>query len=117
MQEEPGGRCVRARLCVFVSYLAAVFTSFASTDVVGEKLFLKAHLKNLRCYKTQHPHVFGSMCVCARAKQAQIDLTLPFSLQSHLCGSACGSYKQKRTGVEGRGGLHIRASMSSLAEP
>lgn len=80
MQEEPGGRCVRACLCVFVSYLAAVFTSFASTDVVGEKLFLKAHLKNLRCYKTQHPHVFGSMCVCVRACQraerAQIDLTL-----------------------------------------
>lgn len=28
------------------------FTSFTSTDVVGEKLFLKADLKNLRCYKT-----------------------------------------------------------------
>lgn len=65
MEEKPGGRCVTA--CVFVSYLAALFTSFASTDVVGEKLFLKAHLKNLRCYKTKHPHVF--VCVRVRASE------------------------------------------------
>lgn len=57
------GAFVHECVCVFVSYLAALFTSFASTDVVGEKLFLKAHLKNLRCYKTKHPHVF--VCVCA----------------------------------------------------
>lgn len=64
MEEKPGGRCVSACVCVSVSHLAALFTSFASTDVVGEKLFLKAHLKNLRCYKTQHPHVFVCVRVC-----------------------------------------------------
>lgn len=30
---------VLVHVCVCVSYLAALFTSFASTDVVGEKLF------------------------------------------------------------------------------
>lgn len=54
---------VLVRVCVCVSYLAALCTSFASTDVVGEKLFLKAHLKNLRCYKTKRPHVFVCACV------------------------------------------------------
>lgn len=89
MEEEPGGRCVS------VSYLAALFTSFASSDVVGKKLFLKAHLKRLRCYKIQHPHVF--LCVCVRAnKQAEIDLTP--SLQSRLCGSACVSHNQSAGG-------------------
>lgn len=60
-EEEPGGRCVS------VSYLAALFTSFASSDVVGKKLFLKAHLKRLRCYKIQHPHVFLCVCACQQA--------------------------------------------------
>lgn len=95
MEEKPGGRCAGACMCAFVSYLAALFTSFASTDVAGEKLFLKAHLKELRCYKTQHPHVFVHVCVRA-SERAQIDLTL--SLQSRLCGSACGSYKQSAGG-------------------
>lgn len=65
MQEKPGGRCVS------VSYLAGLFTSFASTDVAGKKLFLKAHLKSLRCYKKQHPHVF----VCERTLASELRLT------------------------------------------
>lgn len=60
-----GGACVRA--CLRPTW-QPFFTSFTSTDVVGEKLFLKADLKNLRCYKT-NTHMCWCQCVsgCARA--------------------------------------------------
>lgn len=60
--------CVRASVCVFLRPTwQPFFTSFTSTDVVGEKLFLKADLKNLRCYKTNTHMCWclcASVCVC-----------------------------------------------------
>lgn len=72
MEEKPGGRCVSACMCVFVSYLAALFTSFASSNVVGEKLFLKAHFEESQMLQDETP---TCVCVCACKPVSELRLT------------------------------------------
>lgn len=72
MEEKPGGRCVSAGMCVFVSYLAALFTSFTSTDVLGEKLFFKSAFEESQMLQDETP---TCVCVCACMPVSELRLT------------------------------------------
>lgn len=63
--------------CVVVSYLAAFFTSFASTDVVGEKTFFKSTFEESQMLQDEkHPHVLVCVCACQWVSSDWLDSSL-----------------------------------------